>query len=87
MMLLCEHLFCEAKLFHIKWHIWFLKKHSQPLLHFVFLRLCLLDTTGIDLSKILGGQRHPKLLGGQKVVKSDKCMGVSQLLSTPMLDA
>jgi len=43
-------------------------------------------TTGVDLSKILGGQ---------KVVKSDKCMGVSQLLgararaappkSTPML--
>ncbi len=42
-------------------------------------------TTGVDLSKILGGQT--KILGGQKVVKSDKCMGVSQLLSTPMLDA
>ena len=34
--------------------------------------------TGVDLSKILGGQT--KILGGQKVVKSDKCMGVSQLL-------
>src|SRR6218665_3468309 len=46
--------------------------------------------TGVDLSKILGGQT--KILG-EKVVKSDKCMGVSQLLgarsraapqSTPM---
>src|SRR6218665_4208753 len=34
--------------------------------------------TGIDLSKVLGGQT--KILGGQKEVKSDKCMGVSQLL-------
>jgi len=34
--------------------------------------------TGVDLSKILGGQI--KIFGGQKVVKSDKCMGVSQLL-------
>ena len=34
--------------------------------------------TGVDLSKILGGQT--KILWGQKVVKSDKCMGVSQLL-------
>ena len=34
--------------------------------------------TGVDLSKILGGQTN--ILGGQKVVKSDKCMGVSQLL-------
>jgi len=33
--------------------------------------------TGVDLSKILGGQT--KILGGQKVVKSDKCMGVFQL--------
>ena len=49
--------------------------------------------TCVDLSKILDGQN--KILGGQKVVKSDKCMGVSQLLgararaallkSTPML--
>ena len=36
------------------------------------------QVTGVDLSKILGGQT--KILGGQKVVKSDKCMGVSQLL-------
>jgi len=34
--------------------------------------------TCVDFSKILGGQT--KLLGGQKVVKSDKCKGVSQLL-------
>src|SRR6218665_1240132 len=34
--------------------------------------------TGIDLSKILGGQT--KILGGQKVVESDKCMGNSKLL-------
>jgi len=34
--------------------------------------------TGIDLSKILGGQT--KIFGMQKVVKSDKCMGVFQLL-------
>ena len=33
--------------------------------------------TGVDLSKILGG--IIKILG-EKVVKSDKCMGVSQLL-------
>ena len=33
-------------------------------------------STGVDLSKILGGQT--KILGG-KVVKSDKCMDVSQL--------
>ena len=32
--------------------------------------------TGVDSSKILGGQT--KILRGQKVVKSDKCMGVSQ---------
>ena len=32
----------------------------------------------VDLSKILGGKT--KLLGEQKVVKSDKCMGASQLL-------
>ena|SRR6218665_791833 len=32
--------------------------------------------TGIDLTKILGGQT--KILGG-KVVKSDKCMGYSHL--------
>jgi len=36
------------------------------------------SSTGIDLSKILDGQT--KILGGQKVVKSDKCIGVSQLL-------
>ena len=50
-----------------------------------------LITTGVDLSKILVGQT--KILGG-KVVKSDKYIGVSQLLgararaafkSTPML--
>ena len=50
--------------------------------------------TGVDLSKILGGQT--KILG-EKVVKSDKCMGVSQLLgehvpglppkSTPMVSS
>src|SRR6218665_2902937 len=49
-------------------------------------------STGVDLSKILGGQT--KILG-EKVVKSDKCMGDSQLLgghvlglppkSTPMI--
>ena len=33
--------------------------------------------TGVDLSKILGGQT--KILG-RKVIKSDKCMGVSQSL-------
>jgi len=33
--------------------------------------------TGIDLSKILGGQT--KILG-EKVIKSDKCIGISQLL-------
>src|SRR6218665_167524 len=37
--------------------------------------------TGIDLTKILGEQT--KLLGGQKVVKIDKCMGVSKLLGGP----
>ena len=36
------------------------------------------ETTGVDLSKILAGQT--KILGGQKVAKSDKCMGVSRLL-------
>ena len=35
------------------------------------------EITDVDLSKILGGKT--KILGGQKVVKSDKCMGVSQL--------
>ena len=48
-------------------------------------------STGVDLSKILGGQT--KILEG-KVVKSDKCMGASQLFgaraqaapkSTPMV--
>ena len=34
--------------------------------------------TGVKLSKILSGQT--KILGGKKVVKSDKCIGVSQLL-------
>src|SRR6218665_2211252 len=33
--------------------------------------------TGVELSKILGGQI--KILGG-KMIKSDKCMGVSELL-------
>jgi len=36
------------------------------------------EFTGVVLSKILG--RQTKVLGG-KVVKSDKCMRVSQLLS------
>ena len=50
------------------------------------------EGTGVDLSKILGGQRN----WGQKVVKSDKCMSISQLLggtwpgcpqkSTPMVE-
>ena len=48
--------------------------------------------TGVDFSKILGEQT--KILGEQKEVNSDKCMGVSQLLgalalaapkSTPMI--
>src|SRR6218665_2146122 len=34
--------------------------------------------TGVDLLKILGGKT--KILEGQKMVKSDKCMGLSQLL-------
>ena len=34
-------------------------------------------STGVDLSKILGGNQN---IGGQKVVKSDKFMGISQLL-------
>ena len=47
--------------------------------------------TGVDLSKLLGGQT--KILAEQKDVKSDKCIGDSQLLgararaapkSTPM---
>ena len=38
-----------------------------------------LDITGVDLSKILGGQTKISG-GGQKVVKSDKCMSISQLL-------
>ena len=33
--------------------------------------------TGVDLSTILGANQN---IGGQKVVKSDKCMGISQLL-------
>ena len=36
------------------------------------------SATGIDLLKILGGQT--KILEGQKVVKGDKCKGISQLL-------
>jgi len=32
-------------------------------------------STDVDLSKILGGQT--KILGGQKLIKDDKCMGVS----------
>jgi len=35
------------------------------------------EITGVDLTKILG--EETKTLG-EKVVKSDKCMGVSQLL-------
>ena len=45
---------------------------------FAQLQCALLSVTGVDLSKILRGK--PKYWGGQKVVKSDKCMGVSQLL-------
>jgi len=41
-------------------------------------------TTGVDMSKILGGQT--KILGG-KVVKSDKFMGVPQLLGARDLAA
>jgi len=37
-----------------------------------------LTDTGVDLSKISGGQT--KILGKAKSGKSDKCMGVSQLL-------
>src|SRR6218665_145253 len=40
--------------------------------------LILSAANGIGLSKVLGEQA--KILGGQKVVKSDKCMGVPQLL-------
>ena len=38
----------------------------------------MIQDTGIDLSKILGGQT--KILGGQNMVKSDKCMGISTFL-------
>ena len=41
--------------------------------------------TGVDLSKILGGQT--KILEGQKEVKSDKCVGVSQLMGALSLAA
>src|SRR6218665_424857 len=34
--------------------------------------------TDVDLSKILGGQQN--IMGGQNVLKSDKYMGISQLL-------
>jgi len=37
-----------------------------------------IHNSGVDLSKILGGQT--KILWGQKVLKGDKCMSVSQLL-------
>src|SRR6218665_956680 len=43
----------------------------------VVMHMASTNSTGIDLSKILVGK--PKYWG-QKVVKSDKCMGVSQLL-------
>jgi len=44
-----------------------------------------LEGAGIDLLKILGGQT--KILGGQKVVISNKCMGDSQLLGARARDA
>src|SRR6218665_2904269 len=48
------------------------------LIHAIFHDIrALRGITGVDLSKIFGVQS--KILGG-KVVKSDKCMGVSQLL-------
>src|SRR6218665_180032 len=47
--------------------------------------------TGVDLSKIFGGQTKilwaNQNMGVQKVVKSDKCMGVSQLLGAGALAA
>src|SRR6218665_879146 len=53
-----------------------------------------LEAIGVDLSKHLVANQN---IGGKKVVKSDKCMGVSQLLleraravpqkSTPVLEA
>src|SRR6218665_2237678 len=45
---------------------------------FPCIRIYIHAYTGVDLSKILGGQT--KILGGQKVIKSDKCMVDSQLL-------
>jgi len=42
-------------------------------LHWPKTRLC----TEVDLSKILGG---PKKFWGKEMAKSDKCMGISQLL-------
>jgi len=53
--------------------------HLLLLLTFVTLSLF----TGVDLSKILGGQT--KILGGTKGGKSDKCTGVSQLLGAAPL--
>ena len=45
---------------------------------FLILLILITTITGVDLSKILGGQTN--ILGGQKVVNSSKCMAVSQLL-------
>jgi len=50
------------------------KRNNEQLSRSLFTIYMQLDT----LSKIFGGQT--KILGGQKVVKSDKCMEVSQLL-------
>ena len=64
--------------------------HKVGLCHAIFDQFLPPLNTGVDLSKILG--RQTKILG-EKVVKSDKCMDVSQLLgpvpghppkSTPM---
>jgi len=81
------YLFRSVNMAYFFWHISF---EFQPKISLIeFFSFCLkflfliytsimLISTGVDLSKILGGQT--KLLGGQKVVISDKCMGVSQLL-------
>jgi len=71
-----------AKQFFVNYEI----DQWRPVVH------CMMHNTGEDLSKILGGQ--PKILG-EKVAKSDKCMGVCQLYrghvpglpskSTPMM--
>ena len=69
----------------------FLSTHTPCI---IFLICRYLVYTGIDMSKILGEQT--KIFWGQKMVKSGKCMGISQLLgghmpglppkSTPMMD-